>query len=197
MPFAGQHVRGEALPFGSAIIRAQPFARFGQVVRQPVRHVDAERVLRCRDRAMHGRSAAVFESAAEARARRAQYVDLVGEDGLLVGEHDLAVVGLEVVASFPLGVVSDHGIPRRASVYHCVDPAIPLDSCQRLMSEDTDAPHGAVAVRPLLECLDDARRQEPSMCKWVQIRVSGRRLPQSLEIDQGAHSRCADNNNRS
>ena len=114
MAFAGEDVTREALPFGSAIIGAQPFARFGQVFGQPVRHVDAERIFRCGDRAVHRRAAAVFESAAEARARRAQYVDLVGEHRLLVRKHDLAVVGLEIVPSLPLGVVGHQGISRRA-----------------------------------------------------------------------------------
>src|SRR4029078_6316974 len=78
------------------------------------------------DGPMHGRPAAILQAAPEVRARRAQHVDLGGENGLLTRENHLAVVSLEVIASSPFRVVRDQGVPSRASIHHSHFPASPL-----------------------------------------------------------------------
>src|SRR6185503_9008859 len=157
-------------------------------------------VLRGGNRAVQRRTAAILESAPETGARGAQHVDLVGEDGLLVGQHHFAVVGLEVIAGSPLGVVGDQGVSSRASVYHCLPPANPLDFdrefCQLPVSENTYARRASIAVRPLQEHLPARETRKPRGClagNWSESRPSRAETGDASMWPEGA----AGNNNRS
>src|SRR5690242_14805692 len=84
LALAAQNVVSEAVPVVIAGAAADPLPHLLEVVRQPVRHVDAKCITGRGDGPVQCRPAAVLQGTAEWMLNLPQCLDLVGEDCLLI-----------------------------------------------------------------------------------------------------------------